>query len=351
MAGEYQSAMNLAGLGLSLASAIPTKQDKMQRRIAMGGEDPAVAALRQRLAQQNMQTAMALQASQQGMNPALAARNAQQALSQTQVQTNAELARGGLQSAQQARATDAVGKRRDLGLQMGANFLNTAGTMLATQEAAAGLAPPQATPAVAPATQALSAGLNGGTPMPVGPDGQPLFDPNAPSAANGVPSAQLNPGGQGGSGVTALPTPQATQAPVVPPVTGLQLPQANQAAPASQILQEAAAPSAVAPAGAMTPGAPPQASGTVGPAQGAAPPPTDPRTWATPQERTVQPRAALPPEVVSDPKNQIFLDMYDDAVMRGDQEAAQSLLRMLTTTGSVGMSGVQLPGISTPQGN
>ena len=360
MAGEYQSVMNLAGLGLSLASAIPTKQDKMQRRIAMGGEDPAVAALRRRLAAQNAQTAMSVAASQQGVNPALAQRNAQQALAQQQVQTNAELARGAMSSALAARASDAVGRRRDLGLQMGANFLNTAGTMLATQEAAAG---------VDPAAKAMSAGLNGGMPtaaapatsagstsgalvgsnytapapvtfqedlpapqVPVGPDGQPLFDPDAPSAAGGPPSAQFAPGAPPGSGVESLPGgltgPQVT-APQVPSLQ-TQLPVANQAMPASQVMADAAAPPVVAQPGQMRPGTGAGPSGTLGPAQGAAPPATDPRTWATPQERAVQPRAALPPEMVSNPGNSIFLDMYDDAVARGDDEAARSILTLMT---------------------
>lgn len=380
MAGETNSFMQLAGLGLSLASAIPTKQDKMQRRIAMGGEDPAVAALRRRLAAQNAQTAMSVAASQQGVNPALAQRNAQQALAQQQIQTNAELARNSLSSAMAARASDPVGRRRDLGLQMGANFLNTAGTMLSAQQASA----MAGAPAAGGVTQAMSAGLNGGTPaamptttvggpesamglaapssaallpqMPVGPDGQPLFDPNAPTGAS--PQGQLtqaNPAALGGNlGPQAsygTPAPQV-QVPAVPPIQP-QLPQAQVGMPASQVLADAAAPQATAPVGQLPQAAPAPLGGPLGqPTPGAAPPPSDPRTWASPTERPIgqqtpaaPPSASLPPELLQDPKNAGLLAMYDDAMAAGDTARAELFLRVMNAS----QMNTTLPSTSTPR--
>lgn len=365
MAGETNSFMQLAGLGLSLASAIPTKQDKMQRRIAMGGEDPAVAALRQRLAAQNAQTAMSVAASQQGVNPALAQRNAQQALSQQQIQTNAELARNSLSSAMAARASDPVGRRRDLGLQMGANFLNTTGTMLSAQQASAMAGAPVA----GGVTQALSSGLNGGIPaamptttmggpesamglaspsfaapmpqMPVGPDGQPVFDPNAPTGAS--PQGQLtqaNPAALGGNlGPQAsygTPAPQV-QVPVVPPIQP-QLPQAQVGMPASQVLADAAAPQATAPVGQLPQAAPAPLGGALGP-QANPPPGLAPNSSfeggnpdvPEPVLPQVRPSAALDPAILQDPKNAGILQLYDEAVMGGRTEQAQVLLGILNT--------------------
>jgi len=348
----------------------------------MGGEDPAVAALRQRLAAQNAATAQAVAASQQGVNPALAQRNAQQALTQQQIATNSELARAGMASAGQARKTDAVGRRRDMGLQAGGALLNTFGTMMGVTEAGntvpgadpAGqaLASPQLAQqalvsAVAPPpmqTQTFPGGESGmalaapsASPLqaqvPMGPDGQPLFDPNAPSAAGGSPQGQLQPGSppplggnlgpQASYGAPPAQSPAPGVPPIaVPPITPT-LPQPTIAAPASQVLSDAASarPAGVSPQGQLQPGAGPATPtpGAVGPQPGAVPPPSDPRTWASPQERQlpaappVGASAALDPSITSNPQNAGLLQMYDEAVASGNTAAARALLNILQTPG------------------
>ncbi|NDC88307.1 MAG: hypothetical protein EB075_05805, partial [Bacteroidetes bacterium] len=82
----------LVGAGLQIATARPTRQERQQRRIAMGAPDPAVEALRRRLATQQLQTAMAAAAGQPGINPALALRQAQAGLAQSEIGTAAQLA-------------------------------------------------------------------------------------------------------------------------------------------------------------------------------------------------------------------------------------------------------------------
>ncbi len=58
----------LVGAGLQIATARPTRQERQQRRIAMGAPDPAVEALRRRLATQQLQNATALAAAVPGIN-------------------------------------------------------------------------------------------------------------------------------------------------------------------------------------------------------------------------------------------------------------------------------------------
>jgi len=123
--------LQIAGLGAGLAGQIaPTAQSRRDKSISQGQEDPAIAALRKRLAEQNAQTAMAVAASQQGVNPALAQRNAQQALAQQQVRTNAQLAQANQQSSLEARrATRGTQARQVGGALLGAaQGLNALGT-------------------------------------------------------------------------------------------------------------------------------------------------------------------------------------------------------------------------------
>lgn len=354
------------GAASSIASAVPNAQDKQQRRIAMGGEDPALEAIRRQLAAQNAQTAMSVAASQQGVNPALAQRNAQQALAQQQVQTNSELARMGINSAMQARGSDPKGQKISAALSGIGQFANVLGTGLATQNAGMDAAGD-------PAAQAMTSALVGGQPltgggsptpapafsgsnyaapapttfgvdlpaeaqMPVGADGQPLFDANAPSAAAGVPSAQLQPSGQMGSGVGGLGSfqtpPAATPAaPVAPlPMPGLQLPQSNQV-PASQALgQVAPQPTGPSPQGQMVPG---QGAGPAGGNLG-------------PQAAYGSPGAAsmVPPELANDPQNTGLLSLYEEAVARGDDVLAGIFLDNMRAAGSMSTTP---PPITTPR--
>lgn len=219
------------------------------------------------------------------------------------------------------------------------------------------------TPATGGATQALSSGLNGGTPaafvgsnytapapvtfgedlpapqMPVGPDGQPLFDPNAPTGAS--PQGQLtqaNPAPLGGDlGPQAsygTPAPQV-QAPAVPPIQP-QLPQAQVGMPASQVLADAAAPQATAPVGQLPQAAPAPLGGALGP-QANPPPGLAPNSSfeggnpdvPEPVLPQVRPSAALDPALLQDPKNAGILQLYDEAVMGGRTENAKVLLGIL----------------------
>ena len=136
-------AIGLQGAG-ALAGALTgglagRKDERFNRRLSRGAEDPAVAALRRRLAAQNAATAMSVAASQPGVNPALAQRNAQQALGAQQAQTNTMLAQENMQSARVARqAAQASRLRRMTAAGMGgAQFLNTLGTGFGVQEAQA----------------------------------------------------------------------------------------------------------------------------------------------------------------------------------------------------------------------
>jgi len=139
-AGYAAMIPQLVGAGLQIATARPTRQERMQRRIAMGAPDPAVEALRRRLATQQLQTAMAAAAAQPGVNPALALRQAQAGLAQSEIGTAAQLAEAQAKSVQQARASDRVGERRDALLSGVGGMLNILGTGVATQAAGRQLA-------------------------------------------------------------------------------------------------------------------------------------------------------------------------------------------------------------------
>ena len=125
----------LVGAGLQIATARPTRQERQQRRIAMGAPDPAVEALRRRLATQQLQTAMAAAAGQPGINPALALRQAQAGLAQSEIGTAAQLASQQARSVEQARSSDPLARRRDAALSGVGGMLNILGTGLATQAA------------------------------------------------------------------------------------------------------------------------------------------------------------------------------------------------------------------------
>ena len=134
-AGYAAMIPQLVGAGLQIATARPTRQERQQRRIAMGAPDPAVEALRRRLATQQLQTAMAAAAAQPGINPALALRQAQAGLAQSEIGTAAQLAAQQARSVEQARASDPLGRRRDAALSGVGGMLNILGTGLATQAA------------------------------------------------------------------------------------------------------------------------------------------------------------------------------------------------------------------------
>jgi len=134
-AGYATMIPQLVGAGLQIATARPTRQERQQRRIAMGAPDPAVEALRRRLATQQLQNATALAAAVPGINPALAMRQAQAGLAQSEVGTAAQLAAQQARSVEQARASDPLGRRRDAALSGVGGMLNILGTGLATQAA------------------------------------------------------------------------------------------------------------------------------------------------------------------------------------------------------------------------
>ena len=377
MADYSTLAPQLIGGALSIAGTIPNEQDRLQRRIAMGGEDPALAAVRRTLAAQNAQTAMAVAASQQGVNPALASRNAQQALAQQQVQTNAEIARLGMGSAQQARSSDPKGQKIGAALQGVGQLANVFGTGMAAQNAGlangpqgaqmdkvgkfggdpamaslgSALASPgggqfQTLPVGGETAGALAAPGMGGVPtvqtqMPAGPDGQPVFDASAPSAAQGVPSAQFAPGAPPGSGVTALPTPTAPAAQGVPVpqvnMTGVRLPQSTQV-PASEAYGQVTGEQPVAPVQPQF--APPTAQpagGNLGP-QSRGVPSLEGGNPDVPEPQ-FRPSDALPPELTSNPGFDGLLQTYDELAAVGDQAGMDAVVKTLRAL--QGFSGIQ----------
>ena len=380
MAADYSTlAPQLIGGALSIAGTIPNEQDRLQRRIAMGGEDPALAAVRRTLAAQNAQTAMAVAASQQGVNPALASRNAQQALAQTQIQTNAEIARLGMGSAQQARSSDPKGQKIGAALQGVGQLANVFGTGMAAQNAGlangpqgaqmdkagkfggdpamaslgSALASPgggqfQTMPVGGETAGALAAPGMGGVPtvqtqMPAGPDGMPLFDPNAPSAAQGVPSAQLQPGGMGGSGVSTLPAPAAPvqAAPAVPQVQipsmeGIQMPSTAPVATQADVMSQMGAPGGAAQPQFAPPTAQP-AGGNLGP-QSRGVPSLEGGNPDVPEPQ-FRPSDALPPELTSNPGFDGLLQAYDELAAVGDQAGMDAVVKTLRAL--QGFSGIQ----------
>jgi hypothetical protein len=361
MANPYATMFpQLIGAATSIAGAIPNKQDKLQRRIAMGGEDPAMAAVRRQLAAQNAQTAMAVANSQQGVNPALAQRNAQQALAQQQVQTNADIARMNAASAQQARQSDPMG-RKIAGIAQGAGQLaNVFGTALAAQnagkeagkpESAAGLASPvvkesgSALPAPVRADTAINNTL-----------ARPAMSPETSAAVDQVT--------QGYSGspqdVLALPSPG--------PLNGN--PQDMMDIAMDEARSGVAGPAATDPSlEVFNLGAQPVSTSTASQFQPSGMtgtgmeldtslmpgnrPMTSPRTWAYPEERPITAPAGVPmepmpqespiqistrpsdqlgfsPEFMSNQQNQGLLQTYDEAMSRGDTETARVLQNILS---------------------
>jgi hypothetical protein len=356
----------LIGGAVSIAGAIPNKLDRQQRGIAMGGEDPALAAIRRQLAAQNAQTAMSVAASQQGVNPALAQRNAQQALAQQQVQTNTEFARLGAQSAMQARSDDSMG-RKIAGVAQGAGqLLNVFGTGMAAQNAgmAAGkpegvagmgqaLSSPQVDPAITDAAikQQLLAAQ---TPMqtqsfsgpqsamglaapsqaaPVDPS-LAMFNLGAPAVpSGGSPLGQLQPSsGPQGSGVAVPPTtfqsapaqPQGPQVPAIPPIQ-FQQPNMTPGATQAEAMSQMGAPTPAAPGQLQTASPPAPATPGLGDVRSRGVPSLE---GGNPNVPEPQFRASdmLPPEVTSRPQNAGLLQTYDEAAARGDQ-ALMDILR------------------------
>ena len=360
MADPYSTMIpQLIGAGASIAGALPNKQDRLQRRIAMGGEDPALQAIRRQLAAQNAQTAMSVAASQQGVNPALAQRNAQQALAQQQVQTNSELARMGVNSAMQARSSDPKGQKISAALQGVGQLANVFGTGLAAQNA--GMAATDAAGVPAPITDAAmkqqllrqqggapGSAMNLASPAP--------STPPAPAALQMVP-------GMGGESAGGLASPGGQYVSMPPAATPDFIETVNPDAPSAFGGPPSAqfAPSGVTGSGVEGLGTPP-----VQPL----PPQTDPRTFASPEERPITPPVAapppavqqpqapletgaptprpsdsLPPELVADQGNAGLIELYNQAVASGDDIGAQLFLRAMQA--STGVTS-QAPAITSP---
>ena len=322
------------------APFVRNRQGRQDRNVARGGEDPSVAALRQRLAAQNAQTAMAVAASQQGVNPALAQRNAQQALAQQQVATNANLAQVNTQFAQQAQAQER-GRQQQIQAAIlgGAEGLSAAGAQIsadnAAQEAVTPQVPTLANPAAAPAGPEQAAFQN----QILAPTQEGAAGLTAPPASGAV---------------VPVPTPAAQQPAEVAPVPGSaadfiqqasmvqeqepagqlqmqggqsQLTQAPQASfQPSQLQVASTAPIQEAPVQAA-----PQPTSTPAAAQVAAP---APQSQALPARTAI---AALPPEVLNDPANAATISSADILEENGMAEQADAVrmafLRSLTNAG------------------
>lgn len=341
MANPYATMIpQLIGGVTSIAGAVPNKQDKLQRRIAMGGEDPAMAAVRRQLAAQNAQTAMAVANSQQGVNPALAQRNAQQALAQQQVQTNADIARMSAASAQQARQSDPMG-RKISGIAQGAGQLaNVFGTALAAQNAGKEAGKPEsaadlASPVVKESGSALPAPVQADTAIN-NTLARPAMSPETSAAVDQVT--------QGYSGspqdVLALPSP----GPAAPTTTDPSLEVFNLGAQpvststASQFqpsgmtgsgteldttLRQSPSPTAVVDTGAPLVERPITAPAGV---------PMEPMPQESPIQISTRPSDQLgfSPEFMSNQQNQGLLQTYDEAMSRGDMETARVLRNILS---------------------
>lgn len=324
-AGGAGAGLNVLGGIAGLAGTlVPTAQGRQDRRITNGEEDPAIAALRRRLAAQNAQTAMSVAASQQGVNPALAQRNAQQALAQQQVQTNANLAQANVQSTQASRnATRQDQSRRMQAATAGVGTLLTGlGTSMGAQAAydASGQAP-------AEAAQGLAA-PPAGTPAQAAPLALKAQDPVA-----SIPE---------GAGGLATPVPSASQS--APPVS-----------PSAQAAQAAVDPLAVPvePAGQMQMrGGEPQLTGTVddfaaamtapqpvavpavqeAPVAQAAPAAAPPQAAPEPEQVSLSPEQAvqaMDPSVFEDPVNSGIANMADQLRDNGNPELADVFYRAL----------------------
>jgi hypothetical protein len=324
---------------MSIGAAVPSSQDRMMGRIARGGQDPAVEALRQRLAAQNAQTAMQIAASSPGVNPALANRNAQMGLAQSQVATNAELARAGMGSAQQARQSDPMGDARRRMLMAGGMFANNLTAGLASQQAGlnagkpgvgkpevgkvAGQAAPLSVQGIdkvtglgAPAmvgsevldpysVQALQQGAPAPAAEPPPVDHAPPLE-SQPAPPQDPGALQMQSGPAGGSGMTLGPAPGAAVAPVATPqlaerqITQRLAPQlATPAPPAVDPRSEVRIAPEADPSFAAPPVQAPQAQG---------PAPVD-----------------IPPEIASNPQNQGLMALYQEALASGDQRRIAAL--------------------------
>ena len=213
--GSAANGLNLLGGAAGIAgSLITSQQGKQDKRISGGQEDPALAALRKRLAAQNAQTAMSVAASQQGVNPALAQRNAQQALGQQQVQTNAQLAQGNLQSTLASRAaTRGQQKQQIAGTAMGIGTgLVGLGTSMGAQQAfdASG----------APAEGAAGLSAPGGDQFPAIDGGNPFGASVGGAAGLSAPPQGLAASVPGGAaGLSAPPPALAASVPGAPPAS------------------------------------------------------------------------------------------------------------------------------------
>jgi hypothetical protein len=222
-----------AAIGL-VGNAIGTAQNKQDKGISEGDEDPAIRAMRKRLAAQNAQTAMSVAASQPGVNPALAQRNAQQALGQQQVRTNALTAQANAQSTLQSRAATRGDQTRRLngtlqGLGSAVNLLGTSLSADAAGQAAQGgqgLAPAVPSTPTAPAASPLQLTAPG----PVSPEG-----------AAGLAAPPMSQAPQGAAG---LATPPPSAAPQQSPEVAQILDTMNQASfsPAGQLGMRGAEP-------------------------------------------------------------------------------------------------------------
>jgi hypothetical protein len=309
----------LVGGAASLASAIPTSQDKLMGRLAKGQEDPAVAALRRRLAQQNAATAQQIAASQQGVNPALANRSAQMGLAQSQIATNAELARSQMSSTQQARQSDPLGRRRDLGLQGAGQLLNVLGTGLSAQQAAT---PPETpdqlgAPRPAPASVAQPMAAAAQQPMVESPS-----MPGSPGAQPGVPNG-------------TLPS-AAPRAPDLFDPPGPQAPQAPQSA-----MSFASPPRDLGGLGALAPSSPgamaaPALAGEAAPRGAAPPPPPSTAPHVAVGDVAIQQgpvsvaqQYGIDPDAANDPMNAGIMQRMEEAHAAGNRRMAELYAQML----------------------
>lgn len=360
MSGTPNILGQLLGGAMSAASAIPTAVDRAQRQTALGEEDPALAVLRRRLAQQNAQTAMTMAQTQQGANPALAARQAQQALAQTQIGTNADLARQQVAMTQQARQQDMMGRRRDAALQGAGQLFNLLGTGLTTQEAGLRAASQDQALGSAPQFNQMLGGDTGlggvgGMMSPlvgqVGDDdgfdfnllnqepGASSFDlgflDNVTQGFSGQPADILGAGTmpqqQVQAGVdqffqnqmTGVPTQgdlaaQRAEEALRQGLQGLRIPDVTGQMPA-QVPSQVQVPGTVVPQFDM-PAAPDMTQ-----AQRTAPTQAD--VMAEPE--VPQPRQ-LPQSVVSDPRNSALVRSYENAIASGDRATADAIYNILT---------------------
>lgn len=148
------------GLGTTLASQFANKAERRDKRIAGGGNDPALDSIRRQLADQNARAATqaSIDARQfaVGRTPAEQARNAQRGrqaaqagIAQGTQQTQNQLSQMQFQSAMQSREADRSGSRARMtralgGLGQGLNVLGAfMGSSAPSRESGGGLSAPQ----------------------------------------------------------------------------------------------------------------------------------------------------------------------------------------------------------------